>query len=68
MSNHDDVTPPDVQDTFCAAQALLFENVLPGGRRANELGEVTLDGEVINPLPAIAAEMAELHGVRAEGE
>lgn len=45
----DDETPPNVQDTFCAAQALLFENVLPGGRRANELGEVNLDGEVNQP-------------------
>jgi hypothetical protein len=60
---NDDETLPSVQDTFSAAQDLLFSNLVFGKRPAPD-GTVTLDGPVDNPLPAIAAEMAELHGVR----
>ena len=44
--------------------AFLYENLLPASQRRVQQGVLSDDGEIINPLAPIAAEMAELHGVR----
>jgi len=67
MGNDDDDDDDKGALPLTPATSLLFENFVLG-QRATPQGVVTLEAEVINPLPPIAAEMAELHGVRAEGE
>jgi len=66
-NDDDDKVLPGVQETFCAAQDLLFSNLV-AGKRATPHGVINLDGEVVNHLPQVAQELAREYGVRKPGE